>query len=189
MSGYSLATSWKVRHHRSWPKVSTLVLATSVSCFLLVALAGVVEGPADAALAALAGVDGGLRGDFVGRALLQEPAHAAVHVLGVLADDDEVDVVGPLAGQRRLDAGEQLHRPEVDVLVEAGTAAPGAGPFPGCPAARRDGPPRRAGWRRTCASSSSTPRRQDLAGAQVAVAAEVEVVSARSGCLPARRPP
>ena len=119
MSGYSRATSWKVRHQRSWPKVSTLVLATRVSCFLLVSLAGVVEGPADAALAALAGVDGRLHGDFVGRALLEEPAHAAVHVFGVLADDDEVDVVGPLAGQRRLHAGEQLHRAEVDVLVEA----------------------------------------------------------------------
>ena len=35
MSGYSLATSWNVRHHRSWPKVSTLVLATSVSIFPL----------------------------------------------------------------------------------------------------------------------------------------------------------
>ncbi len=36
----------------------------------VVPLAGVLEGPADAAFAALAGVDGRLRGDLVGRALL-----------------------------------------------------------------------------------------------------------------------
>ena len=62
----------------------------------VVALAGELEGVADAALAALAGVDGRLRGDFVGRALVHEAPDAAVQVLGVLADDDEVDVLGPL---------------------------------------------------------------------------------------------
>ena len=88
---------------------------------LLVALAGELEGPADAALAALAGVDGRLRGDLVGRALLQPAADAGVHVFGVLADDDEIDVARPLAGQRGLDAGEELDGPEIDVLVEAET--------------------------------------------------------------------
>ena len=59
-----------------------------------------------------------LRGDFVGRVLLQEAADAAVQVFGVLADDDEVDVLRSLAGQRGFDAGEQLHRAQIDVLIE-----------------------------------------------------------------------
>ena len=50
---------------------------------------------------------------------MHEALDAAVEVLGVLADDDEVDVLGLLALDRALDAGEQLHRAEVDVLVEA----------------------------------------------------------------------
>ncbi len=67
----------------------------------------------------LARVDGRLRGDFVRRALVHEAAGAAVEVLSVLADDDEVDVRGAFVAKRRFDAGEQLHRPQVDVLVEA----------------------------------------------------------------------
>ena len=98
-------------------------MATSVSrlAFRVVPLASVLEGPADAPLAAFAGVDGRLRGDFVGRALLEEAADAAVEVFGVLADDDEVDVLGALAGQRRLDAGIELDRAQVDVLIELET--------------------------------------------------------------------
>ncbi len=84
----------------------------------VVAAARELEGPADAALAALAGVDGRLAGDFVGRVLLQEAADAAIQVFGVLADDDEVDVCRALVAERRLDAGKQLHRPQVDVLIE-----------------------------------------------------------------------
>ena len=60
-----------------------------------------------------------MRGDFVRRALVHEALDAAVEVLGVLADDDEVDVGRAFVAQRRLDAGEQLHGPQVDVLVEA----------------------------------------------------------------------
>ena len=85
----------------------------------VVALAGELERVADAALAAAAGVDGHLRGHFVRRALVHEAAGAAVQVLGVLADDDEVDVGRAFVLERRLDAGEQFHRPQVDVLVEA----------------------------------------------------------------------
>jgi hypothetical protein len=83
-----------------------------------VPLPRVLEGPADAPLAALAGVDRLLHGHLVGRALLQVSAHAAVEVLGVLADHDEVDVLGAAAGQRRLHARQQLHGTQVDVLVE-----------------------------------------------------------------------
>ena len=66
----------------------------------VVPLARELERPADAPLAALAGVDGRLRGDFVGRVLLQQAADAGIHVFGVLADDDEVDVLRALADQR-----------------------------------------------------------------------------------------
>ena len=52
------------------------------------------------------------------RALVLEAAHAAVQPLGVLADDDEVDVVRALVLQRAVDAGVELHRAQVDVLVE-----------------------------------------------------------------------
>ena len=52
-------------------------------------------------------------------ALVHEAAGAAVDVFGVLAHDDEVDVSGPLSLSGRFDAGEQLHGPQVDVLVEA----------------------------------------------------------------------
>ena len=85
----------------------------------VVALAGELERIANAALAAAAGVEGRLRGDFVGRAFVHEALDAAVEVFGVLADDDEVDVGGAFVAQRRFDAGEQLHGAKVDVLVEA----------------------------------------------------------------------
>src|SRR5262249_54666976 len=73
----------------------------------------------NAALAALAGVESCLRGDFVRRAFVKEALDAAVEVFGVFADDDEVDIVWAFVFQRRLDAGEELHGAEVDVLVEA----------------------------------------------------------------------
>ena len=88
-SGYSAATSSNVRCHRSPAKVSTLVLCTSVRC-LRGAAAGQLEGVADAALDAHAGVDRALGGDLVRGALAQEAALAGVGALGVLADDDEV---------------------------------------------------------------------------------------------------
>ena len=84
----------------------------------VVALLCVFKGPADTALAAFSRVHGCLRGDFVRRVLLQEPAHAAVQVFGVLADDDEVDVFRAFARQRRLDTRVQLDRAEVDVLIQ-----------------------------------------------------------------------
>ena len=53
-----------------------------------------------------------------GRPLAEEPALAGVGALGVLPDDDHVDVVGALAGQGRRGAGEEADGPEVDVEVE-----------------------------------------------------------------------
>ena len=103
----------KVRIQRSWAKVRTLVLATSVTCRVKPwpaigggqaaeravrgAAAGQLEGEAKRALDARAGVDRGLDRDLLGRPLPREPAGADVEVLVVLADDDHVDVVGPLA--------------------------------------------------------------------------------------------
>src|SRR5262249_22494328 len=72
----------------------------------IISLARVFERPADAALAALAGVDRRLRGNFVGRVLLQKATHAAVEILGVFANYDKIDVLGLFAGQRRFDAWE-----------------------------------------------------------------------------------
>ena len=86
--------------------------------FSFISLAGEIERPADAAFAALAGIDGRLHGDFVGRAFFQKPAHAGVHVFGVFADHDEIDILGLFAGQRRFHAGIQFYRAKVDVLIE-----------------------------------------------------------------------
>ncbi len=59
-----------------------------------------------------------LHRDLLRRALLQEPAGAGIQALGVFAHDDEVDVLRPFVLQRRLDAGVELHRAQVDVEVE-----------------------------------------------------------------------
>ncbi len=53
-----------------------------------------------------------------GRALVLEAAHAGVEPLGVLAHDDEVDVLRPLVLERAVHAGVELDRPQVDVLVQ-----------------------------------------------------------------------
>ena len=141
----------------------------------LVSLAGIVERPADAALAAFAGVDGRLHGHFVGRVLLEESAHAHVHVLGVLADHDEVDVLGALAGQRRFHAGEQFHRPEVDVLIEAepqfqeqALFEDAGGDLRMAHGAQQNG--------REGAKLVERLGRHDFAGPQIALAAEIEVL-------------
>ena len=50
--------------------------------------------------------------------LYSEAAGAGVEALGVLADDDEVDVLGLLVLQRAVNAGIELDRAQVDVLVQ-----------------------------------------------------------------------
>ena len=142
--------------------------------FRVVPPARELEGPANAALASFAGIEGRLAGHFVGRALFQEAADAAVQIFGVLADDDKIDVVGPLAGQRSLDTGEQLHRAEIDVLIELKSqlqqqaffqdAGLNVGVADG---AQKDGV--------EGSQFVDGPGRKGLAGAQIAVAAEVEI--------------
>ncbi len=124
----------KARIQRSWAKVKTLVLATSVTCrvnpllavgggqtperALTGAAAGQFEREAKRAFHASPRVDRRLDRDFLGRPFPCESARAHVQVFVVFADDDHVDVVGPLASDRPLDAREKLDRPEVDVLLE-----------------------------------------------------------------------
>ena len=71
------------------------------------------------ALDAVAREDAGLLGHFVRRADVQAAADAGVLALGVLAHADHVDVGGAAVGERRGDARQQPHRPQVHVLVEA----------------------------------------------------------------------
>ena len=125
----------KARIQRSWAKVRTFVLATSVTWptqarVAVVGARGRGTGRAWPARRARSkanrrqrstpgpGVDRGLDRDLLGRPLAGEAAGADVEVLVVLADDDHVDVVGPLALDRRLDARVEPDRAEVDVLVE-----------------------------------------------------------------------
>src|SRR5690606_33119806 len=77
-----------------------------------------LESVTESALDTHAGVDGGLDGDVVLGALVGNAAHPAVDVLGVLPDNDKVDVLGALAPEGALDAGVELHGAQVDVLVK-----------------------------------------------------------------------
>ncbi len=85
----------------------------------LVSFTGVLEGVADAALHTLAGVDHLLDGDLIGGALFQETADAGVQAFGVLPHDHEVDLFGSLVGQRSLHVRIELHRAQIDVLIQS----------------------------------------------------------------------
>ena len=102
-------------------------------------------------------------------------AHADVHVLGVFADHDEVDVLRALAGQRGFDAGEQFHRPQVDVLVEAEPQFQEQALFED--AGGDVGMAHRA-QQNGGKGAQFVERlgRHDLAGPQIALAAEIEVL-------------
>ena len=63
--------------------------------------AGVVEGVADDALDAFAGVDVFLHGDFVGRILFEKAAHANVQAFGVFTEDHHADVFLAAVAQGR----------------------------------------------------------------------------------------
>ena len=82
------------------------------------AFLGQLERVAQAAVDLEAVVDPLLRGDLVGRSLHHDAAHAGVDAARVLADDDVVHRLGRDARDRRRDAGVELHRAQVDVLVE-----------------------------------------------------------------------
>src|SRR5207248_4357850 len=85
---------------------------------LLVSRTRRLEGVPDTTLDTLARADARLERCFVRSAFLEDAAGTRVHAFGVLADDDEVDVVRGLAGDRTRHAGIQTHRTEIDVLIE-----------------------------------------------------------------------
>ncbi len=95
-------------------------MATSVSFFPfgLFRLRRQLECVANAALAATSRVNCHLCGHFVRRALVHKAARAAVQILGILADDDEIDILRPLVLERSLHPRKQLYRPQIDVLVQ-----------------------------------------------------------------------
>jgi len=79
---------------------------------------GVVEGVADDALDASAGVDVFLDGDFVGGALFEEAAGADVDAFGVFAEDHEVDVFGGAIAEGSEAIMKEFGGASVDVEVE-----------------------------------------------------------------------
>ena len=129
----------KTRIQRSCAKVKTLVLATKVTCLTkpLPAIGGreTAKWPQRGAAACLfkretngpldarSGIDRGLDSHFLGCSLAREPPCSDVEVFVVLADDDHVDVVGPLAFDRALNTRIEMHGPQVDILVEVESEA------------------------------------------------------------------
>lgn len=85
------------------------------------ARAGEFEGVADAALRTEAGGDHRLVGDFLVGSLTDNATQAAVEVLGILADADEVDMFAGLVLERRIDTRVELHGAEIDILIEVET--------------------------------------------------------------------
>ena len=85
---------------------------------LLVALLRELEGELQDAVDADARHDRFLHHHFALGAREHLAADGGVLALGVLAHDEEVDVAGLAAGQRRRDAGHQAHRAQIDVLIE-----------------------------------------------------------------------
>ena len=77
------------------------------------------EGEAHDALDAGAGHHRHVGGGLDRVALVDAAADAGVLALGVLAHDDPVQVLGPAALERAVDAGQDARRPHVGVLVEA----------------------------------------------------------------------
>ncbi len=86
----------------------------------LLLLAGLreLEGVADAALHAHPCVDRLLHRNLVRSALAQRPANARVEALGVLPHHHEVNLLRALVLQRCLHTRVELDRPQVDVLVK-----------------------------------------------------------------------
>ena len=85
---------------------------------LLTALHGEIEGEAHNAFDAAAGEYRRLDGDLFGLVVVDEAAHGGVLALGVLAHDHHVDVSALASGERRGDAGIEISRPHVGVLIE-----------------------------------------------------------------------
>ena len=158
-SGNSGATALTVRVHR-WPAcTSTLFLWTSVSF-----LRGRAWARANASRTTRSTPKAVLTLTSVaiscGVPTRMRAAVADVRTLGALTDDDEVDVAG--VAQRRRDAGEQLGRTQVDVVVqrEAQLSSRPRSRTPDGTLGSPMAPSRIASWPRI---SSSTGRRQRLA--------------------------
>ena len=112
-------------------------------------------------------------GDAANVTIAGESAGADVEVLVVLAHDHQVDLLGSLAPDRRLDARVELDRPEVDVLLEVEPQPQQQAllQHAGRDAGIADG----AEDDRVAAAQLGQGRvGQDLAGPEIAFAAEVE---------------
>ena len=96
---------------------------------------GELEGVADAALDAVAGVDRSLRRDLERRAPPERAPFAGVGALGVLADDDEIGALGDRAR-------DSVERAQVDVQIELETQPQQQAPLHH-PRRHRRGPDRR----------------------------------------------
>ena len=75
----------------------TLVFWTRVRAQAVLPADAMLEGPAQTAVDPEPGGDHLLRGHLLGGVLAQEPAGAAIEILGVLPDHVETDVLGPLS--------------------------------------------------------------------------------------------
>ena len=151
-----------------------MVLPQSVSFFSLFRLRVNSKAIAQAALDAAARVDALLQGDLVGRAFEDESARAGVKPFVVLADDDEINVLGLLVFQRAEALVVELDRAQVDVLLQLEAGAQQDALFEDArlhvgmaDGAEQDG--------RELPQFRQHAVRQHLAGAQVALAAEVVV--------------
>ena len=80
-------------------------------------LLAIFEGVADDALDAFARVDVFLRGDFIGRSLLENAAGIGVDALRIFAEHDEVHVFGLDSLQRTQRGIEQAHGSNVGVEI------------------------------------------------------------------------
>ncbi len=85
---------------------------------MLLAFAGKLEGVAHDPVAAAAGEDRLLHRHLVIGALIEPAADRRIFALVVLAHDIEIDVARGAVAQWRLNAGEQPHRAQIDVLLE-----------------------------------------------------------------------
>ncbi len=149
-------------------------LAAERQLLLLVPLAGELEGITQAALDAAARIDAFLQGNLVGRAFEDESADAGVEPLVVLADDDEVNVLGLLVLERAEALVVEFDRAQVDVLLQLEAGAEQDALFQDArlhvgmaDGAEQDG--------RELPQFRQHAVRQRLAGAQIALAAQVVV--------------
>jgi len=102
------------------------------------------------------------------------PTESGVRVARVLPDNDKIDVVRAFALYRRLNAREQFHRSEVNVLIEGKAGLEQDPLFRGSPAPRRvsDGSQQD---RVELAQFLDSAIRQQLPGSLVSLAPEVKL--------------